>query len=97
MDISRLPRPGADFSLNDPSSGFRHRLSEITLAGEYHNLRNNLNAILREVEEYEEFIRKGGLSYDQRIRIWNKIRQLDKNMTHDDMLKIKEILEYLGK
>jgi hypothetical protein len=97
MDISRLPRPGADFSLNDPGHGFKRRLSEITLAGEYHNLRNNLDGIIREVEEYEEFIRKGGLSYDQRIRIWNKIRHLDNNLTHEDMLEIKEILEYLGK
>lgn len=97
MDISRLPRPGADFSLNDPTSGFKRRLSEITLAGEYHNLRNNLDGILREVEEYEDFIRKGGLSSDQRLRIWNNIRHMDNNLTHDDMLKIKEILEYLGR
>lgn len=97
MDISRLPGPGDDFSLDDPNHGFKHRLSEITLSGKYHNLRNNLDAITREVEIYEEFIRKGGLSYDQRIRIWNKIRQMDKNMTHADMLEIKEILEYLGK
>jgi len=96
MDLSRLPRPGADFSMHD-ADGFERRLSEITLAGEYHNLRNNLPALIREVGEHEQFIRQGGLSSDQRWRIWNKIRHEDKNLTHEDMLKIKEILEYLGK
>jgi hypothetical protein len=96
MDISKLPKPGSDFSVNDRLGGFRRKFDELTLRGEYKNLRNNKDAILREVEEYKQYIRKGGLSRGQRLRIWNKIQHLDKNITHEDMLEIKEILEYLG-
>jgi hypothetical protein len=96
MDLSKLPKPGSDFSVSDRLGGFKHKMEELTLRGEYKNLRNNLDAILHEVEEYKEYIKRGGLSRGQRLRIWNKIRHLDKNITHEDMLEIKKILEYLS-
>jgi len=96
MDISRLPRPGADFSLSDPEYGFKRRFNEITLKSKYKNIRDASDLIVGLIEEHEDIIHKGGLSYDLQLKIWHKIREADRNLTHDDMLKIKDILEYLG-
>jgi len=96
MDISRLPRPGSNFSFGQSEYGFKRRLNEITLPSKYKNIRDASNLILGLIKEYEDIISKGGLPYNLRLKIWHKIREADRNLTHDDMLKIKDILEYLG-
>jgi hypothetical protein len=97
MDISRLPGPGVDFMLNDPHVGFKHRLSEITFAPEYKNIRNDIDLIADTLEPYVEFIKRGGLDHLEKLHAWEKIRMADKTLSHWDMELVRQILEHLSR
>lgn len=96
MDISRLPRPGVDFSIDDHEHGFRRRFNEITLKSKYKNIRDAADLIIGLIEKHEDIIRHGGLQYSLRQEIRHKIRETDRNLTDGDIKQIEEILDYLG-
>jgi len=97
MDISQLPSPGPDFMLNDPHQGFRRKLKDITLKSEYKNLHNDIDLIIDSLEPYLEIIKRGGIERADRFRIWEKIREKDKGLSHWDMELIMKILEHLNR
>jgi hypothetical protein len=95
MDLSTLPKPGPDFKMID-LNGFKEKFWELTRWGKYQVLQSNREAILREIQQHEDLIRRGGLDSSARIRICNEIRHLDPKLTNDDMNRLKEILQYLS-
>lgn len=92
-----LPKSGSNFSFNDHLHGFATRLKEITRRGELHNLEDNIDGIIDILKDYSDYIRHGGLSYDQKQRVWLKIKRLESNLNRDDEREIKKLLDYLGK
>jgi len=97
MDLSKLPDKGADLNFTNRNFGIRERLWELTRNGRYQMLRHNMDAIVRELEKHEELIRRGGLDYEVTKRICYEVRQVDKNLTDRDMVRLKEILGYFSK
>ena len=95
MDLSKLPHAGTDFKFGD-WDGFKRKFWELTRWGKYQVLESNREAILREIEKHKEQIKRGGLPLDIRIRICNEIRRIDPTLTNEDMIRLKEILQYLG-
>ena len=97
MDVSRLPGPGPDFMLNDPHVGFRRKLNDITLESQYKNIRNDIDLLVDAIHPYEEIIKRGGIDRPDRFRIWEKVREGDKGLTHWDMELVMQILEHLSR
>jgi hypothetical protein len=96
MDIQKLPSPGPSFSFVDPLSGFKRKLSVITIASEYKNLHKDVDLIIDAIKPYYEEIKRGGIERDDRFRIWEKIKAADKSLTHWDMELVMDILEHLS-
>lgn len=93
-----LPKANNDFSFDDASRGFEEKLRQICRHGDLKNLEDNVDDIISVLKEYAPFIRKGGLSYGQRERIWQKIRHHGgANITMEDKKDIKKLLQHFGK
>ncbi len=97
MSLSRLPKPGNDFSSKVGPSSFAYKLKNLIRYGDYKNLQDNYDDIVNVVDQYEKYIKRGGVSYSTYRRMWNKIRKSSTNITKDDEREIKKILEYLKK
>lgn len=97
MDLSSLPKPGHDFSSKVGSSSFAYKLKNIIRYGEYKNLQDNYDKIVDVVDDYEEYIKRGGISYSTYWKMWSKIKKGCSDITKDDEREIKKILQYLKK
>jgi hypothetical protein len=92
-----LPKAGNAFSFEDASRGFEEKLRNVCRRGELKNLEDNIDDILAVLKEYAPFNRKGGLSYGQRERVWQKIRRLGgSDITIEDKRDIKKLLQHFG-
>ncbi len=97
MGISNLPQPGEDFRAKVGPGSFARKFSNAVRFGSLNNLQDNYEVIVDSVDDYEEYIRRGGLTRSLRWRIWLKIKKRSKNLTRDDQREIKQILRHLGK
>ncbi|MCF7820447.1 MAG: hypothetical protein K9M44_03190 [Candidatus Pacebacteria bacterium] len=95
MDLNSLPKPGADFKAKIGPSSFAYKLKSLVRYGKYNNLDNNLEAIIDTIDDYEDYIQKGGLSRSLYFRAWSKIKRRSEDLTRDDEREIKKILQYL--
>ena len=94
-----LPKAGNDFSFEDASRGFEEKLRSLCRRrADLRNLEDNIEDIMSVLRDYAPYIRKGGLSYDQRERVWQKIRRLGgETITLEDKRDIKKLLQHFGR
>lgn len=94
-----LPKAGTSFSFDDASRGFEEKLRSVCRRRpELRNLEDNIDDIILALKGYAPYIRKGGLTYDQRERLWQKIRHHGgASITIEDKRDIKKLLQYFGK
>jgi hypothetical protein len=97
MNLDSLPQPGDNFSSKVGPSSFAYKLKNIIRYGKYKNLQDNYDRIVEVVDDYEKYIKKGGISYSTYWKMWSKIKKDCVGMTKDDEREIKKILQYLKK
>jgi hypothetical protein len=98
MGISNLPKPGIKFRTTTGPGNFAKKLSSATRYGDLKNLRDNKEAIVKIVKDYEKYIRiKGGLTRLQKRDAWLKLKKSTPHLTYADKYEAKAILNYLGR
>ncbi len=97
MGLFGLPKPGHKFIAKRTYGSFANKLKKITRYGDLKNLADNIPSIISAIGIYEKDIRRGGLSYWQKMSVLKKIKKMDKNLSENDLKEIKKILNYLGK
>ena len=97
--FSFLPKANNDFSFDDASRGFEEKFRSLCRRrADLRNLEDNIDDIMAVLREYAPYIRKGGLSYGQKERVWQKIRHMGgDSITVEDKRDIKKLLQHFGR
>lgn len=95
--IDSLPGGGEKFRTLSGSGNLKDKLkSAIRNNSNLSSLSDNQEAIIKAVRRYEPLIRQGKFGYSQRQNVLSQINR-QSPLTADESLKVKKILQHLGK
>jgi len=91
MGIKNLPGAGTKFT----SYAFKRKMGGLVQGGKS-NLAPYKKDIIETVSRHKTYIKRGGLSRQQRISAWQKIKKSNPNISNESARDIKKILEHLS-
>ena len=96
MGLKNLPPTGTNFSASIGPASFSKRFSSLTMRGKFRHLKDNQDAVKKVISQYQPFLKRDGLSRQQRLSAASKIGKLDK-LTRQDKKALTEVLSYYSK